>query len=288
MVKLENVSTRELLDYYKRHGKENVTYQYLYDLLSMHNVTNYQELKELIFGNSKELTGSSVMIELMSKLKRVELLIQSYDLCFKNPDVFTFDNYSHSDLDSKTISVTDSSNKGDILLFSSPFLKGGTRKNGIKNLSIEEIKYLLKHVDDNRLVNNLLSKKRGFGPDINKRVYDSICFYEEQVLRCALETDEREIDLFGIDRSEKREIVESQLKEICEYIVDTGNILVWGELTDNHKKRIITAAMSTRGEYTQRDRDTLINTISNYTTLSELKDGVVKKKVLDRFIVKKK
>lgn len=287
MIRLENVSTKNLLDYYSRYGKKNELYQYIYNLLSIHNITNYQELKELIFSNSKELLESSVMIELMSELKRVELLIQSYDMCNSIPDVFTFDNYSHSELDDKTINVTDSSNKGDILLFSSPFLKGGTRKNAIKDLSISEIKYLLGHVNDTNLI-NLLSSKRSYGDSINRRVYDSICFYEEQVLRCADETSERGIDLFGLDRLEKREIVESELKEICEYIIDTASILVWGELTDNHKKRIITAAMSTRGDYTQRDRCTLIDTISNYTTLSELKNGVVKRKVLDRFIVDKR
>ncbi|MBQ2873273.1 MAG: hypothetical protein IJE89_04680 [Bacilli bacterium] len=288
MIKLENVSTRELLDYYKRSGSKNNLHKYIYAILSTANVTNYQELKQLVFSNREELKDSAVMLELMSKLKRVELLITSYDMCFKNPDIFTFDNYDHSDLDSETINVTDGNNKGEILLYSSPFLKGGTIKNAINNLSIAEIKYLLGHVNDIRLVNNLLSKKRGFGPDINKQVYDAICFYEDQVLRCADETLDRGINLFEIDKLEKREIVESEIKDIAMYLIDTADTLVWGDLTDTHKKRIMTSALSTWGEYTQRDRGILIDTISNYTTLSELKDGVVKKKILDRFIIKKR
>ena len=287
MLKLENVSTLKLLNSYKRLSSKSELYRCIYEFLSINNISNYKELKELLFSNHKELINSAIMIELMSELKRVELLIQSYDMCFKNPDIFTFDNYSHSDLDNKTISVTDSANKGDILLFSSPFLNGGARKNGVKYLSIAEIKQFLEHVEDTHLV-NLLSSVRSLGPVISKRIYDSICFYEEQVLRCADETCERGIDLFGIDRLEKREIVSSELKEICEYIVDTASILVWGELSDFQKKRLITTAMSTRGEYIQRDRNILVDTISNYTTLSELKDGVVKKKTLDRFIVKKR
>lgn len=46
------------------------------------------------------------------------------------------------------------------------------------------------------------------------------------------------------------------------------------------------AVLSMRGEYVLRDRRKLIDTISNYTTLNELRDDVVKKKTLDRFIVR--
>lgn len=287
MIKLENVSTKRLLDYYERSGRKNNLHKYIYAILTAANVTNYQKLKQLVFSNREELKNSALMLELMTEVKRVEMLVSSYDMCYKNPEIFTFDNYSHSDMDRDTIDVTDSNNNGDILLWKSPFLVGSSRLNQIKNLSIAEIKHLLGYVDERRL-ENLLSSKRGYGPAINKQVYDSICFYEEQVLRCANETSEREINLFEIDKLEKREIVESEIKDIAEYIVDTGETLIWGDLTDNHKKRIIRAVMATRGEYTQRDRNRLVDTISNYTTLSELKDGVVKKKTLDRFIVKKK
>ena len=284
---LKDVSTKNLLDYYKKSGNKNDLHKYIYAILSDANVTNYEELRELIFSNREELKNSDILLELMIEFRRLQALVTHYELCYKNPEIYTFDNYSHGDIDGDTIRETDTSNRGNILLYQTPFVTGGAIKNTIRDLSISEIKHLLGHVDEKRL-KNLLSAKRGFGSSINKQIYDSICFYEEQVLRCADETTDRGINLFEIDKLEKREIVESEIKDIAMYLVDNADKLVWGDLTDTHKKRIVRAVLATRGEYTDRDRNRLIDIISNYTTLSELKDGVVKKKTLDRFIAKKK
>ena len=42
-----------------------------------------------------------------------------------------------------------------------------------------------------------------------------------------------------------------------------------------------------KSDYLRVIRQNMINVISNYTTLTELKKGVVKTKILDRFIVRK-
>ena len=150
---------------------------------------------------------------------------------------------------------------------------------------IAEIKELLGHIDYNDF-QNTFTRIRSFGSATGQKVVDAIKFYEQQVLRQAAETEERGINLFMLNKKEKDEIVESEIKYIAEYLIDNAKTLVWGNLTDTQKQRIMSAVLSTKGEYTQQDKKALINAISNYTTLSELEQGVIKKKTLDRFIVR--
>lgn len=89
-----------------------------------------------------------------------------------------------------------------------------------------------------------------------------------------------------LNKKEKEEIVESELKEIVEYLLDNAEQCVWGNLPSSKKIQMLRTIYATRGEQTLEDRKRLVNAISNYTTLSELEQGVVKKRTLDRFIVR--
>ena len=85
---------------------------------------------------------------------------------------------------------------------------------------------------------------------------------------------------------EKDKIVCAQIENIVKYIVENADVCVWGELSDAQKKRLVTAVNTYSGYENQAIREKMIEVVSNYTTLSELKNDVVKQKTLDRFIIK--
>lgn len=154
------------------------------------------------------------------------------------------------------------------------------------NYSIYLIKHYLEHITEYGLDNVFITHVHSFGPSSTRQVVKSVKFYEEQVLRQALETNQRGINLFTLNKNEKERIVEEEFNDIVEYLVDNANECVWGELTDSQKRRMLESTISLRKEEQLKVRRCLIDMISNHTTLSELEQGVVKKRTLDRFIVR--
>lgn len=283
MIKLENISMERLISYVKQLSQRDVTMKYIYNLLVEYEIYDYQRLKDLLdSGNIKidEARGFLIreLFEIQNDIKMANL--NGYD-----SEIFSFDMYKNSEVDDRTLRITDSSNNGDVLLYTCPMVRGGARINQLKYMSIEHIKYLSSHLSSYNL-ENALTFKRNFGITTVKRVVDCVNFYEQQVLRQANETSECGINLFMLNKKEKDEIVESQIKDIVEYLVDNASVCVWGNLPSSKKIEMLRSIFAVRGEYLLENRQRLINAISNYTTLSELEEGIVKKKTLDRFIVR--
>ena len=283
MIKLENVSTERLIGYVKRSSAHNQMLKYVYELLISYDVRDYQRLKKLL--DSENPKFDSVSGFLRDELLEVERDIKNANSLGLKPEIFTFDIYNGSLIEDNTLRITDQSNYGDVLLYTNPMERGGARINQLRYMSIDEIKHLASHLSSYKL-QNAFTKRRNFGIDTVKRVVDRVNFYEQQVLRQASETDKRDINLFMLNKREKDEIVESQIKDIVDYLIDNAEECVWGNLPSTQKLRMMRAVLALRGENALEDKRRLINAISNYTTLSELEQDVIKKKTLDRFIVR--
>lgn len=283
MIELKHISTERIFDWAERFQNRDKTAKTIYDLFVKYDIIDFQKLKDLMTEQKQEF--ESVSYALRRELYGVEFLLKEKNELGIEPEIFTFDRYQSSKVDIQTLQFTDQENYGDILLYSCPTIRGGARINRLKPMSIEEIKYLASHLSQYHF-DNSLSTRITFGIDTVKRVVECIKYYEEQVLRQAQETEERGINLFLLNKEEKDEIVESQYKEIIEYILDNAEKCIWGNLPSSKKIQMLRTINAIRGYGILEDRRRLVNAISNYTTLGELKQGVVKKRTLDRFIVK--
>ena len=283
MIKLEHVSTGRIFNYAKNFKDREIRAKTIYELFIKYDIRDYQRLKDLL--NSQKEEFKSVSYFLKNKLYEVEFELKKKNELDVEPEIFTFETYKNSGLDNETLKLTDRENNGNILLYSCPTIRGGARINRLKYMSIDEIKKLASHLSEYHFENEL-SMQRNFGIDTVKRAVDVVKFYEEQVLRQAKETEERDINLFLLNKDAKDEIVESQFKEIIEYLLDNAEQCIWGNLPNTKKLQMLRAIYAVRGEGVLEDRRRLVNAISNYTTLSELEQGVVKKRTLDRFIVR--
>lgn len=288
MIKLENVSTNELIKNNKEIWREESWNAY--KVLVRNNIKDYKQLKEFLETTHPDLDIEGVRYYLSWELTFMERRINHANQLGKEPKLFTFD----ETIDDKRISITDERNKGKVLLTSSPLiLHSGIE--AIRKLSISEIKHCLSHINSNSLRSEILNFIK---IKEQEKLLNAIRFYDEQVIRQSLETEESDINLFFLNKKAKTEIVESQLTEIATYIVDTAKECIWGRLTNVQKKQIISAILTNQD---QKTRGSLINAISNYTTLKELEQGILKeqeipeiingtiktktKKPIDRFIV---
>lgn len=283
MIKLENVSTWRFLSYAKTLSSYNEGYKRVYNLLIQFGIKDYQMLKDLLDSDNKESIELRSILEL--ELINVENKIKDANILGMEPEIFVFDDYNSSFVDDITLQKTDKLNGGDALLIVSPIGRRGAIGGQLQQMSIEMVKYLLSHLDSDTL-NNALTIKRSFGIETVKKVVEKIQLYNEQVLRQASDVRENGINLFFANKSMKDKIVCEQLKDIVEYILDNASECVWGKLSDTQKLKMMSAVLPKRGECINMDKKCLIDVISNYTTLSELKQGVIKKKTLDRFIVR--
>ena len=103
-----------------------------------------------------------------------------------------------------------------------------------------------------------------------------INLYDEQVVRQRLShNNANDCNLFTLDQNSKKLILLEQLKDIVEYLFDTTEGCIFGELNPTSKSKIASAAISTNGEENERTRTNLISMLSDYTTLEELEKGIL-------------
>lgn len=226
--------------------------------------------------------------ENLSKLRKA-LSVTHYksgEITFKTND------YENSTIDRSILVKTDKSNDCyDLILNSPTTIVSCYKKDDLRRTSIYDAKRLLEMSVFNKrrgiVENALTSSLPYFGNKDAIKFRDAINFYEEQVLRQATETDDLEQNLFALNKEAKELIVCDNYKEIVDYFNDNAEEFVWGVCSSNAK--MVLERSKARKTYQQlRISENLVRIVSNYTTLGELEKGVIKTKVLDRFITKKK
>lgn len=155
----------------------------------------------------------------------------------------------------------------------------------IKNKNITFLRHLLSHTTfDGENAINLLHH---IGNKKIERVLNALKLYEEQVLRQANETD---VNLFYLDKNEKRKIVYDQFEDYIEYFLSHSDEynFIWGNI---NKATIMylngCLSSSAYNAISEKIKKILIETFTNYLTLEELENGVIENHTLDRFILEK-
>ena len=252
MIKFDNVAIGSL--------KLGFYLPMIYDEIKERNLRTVQDLVDAI-ETSPEVNWHGVE-DLIWKMSRCMVKENARG---KEPIIYETNKYKDS-----TLNYTDSLNDGSCLLLSSPTLYNATSYVYISDLSIEALKRCLTLTDfygDNYLVRYA----RNIGSKKALNLVNLINMYTEQVERQAKLTNLRDINVFKFQHDEKENIVSNNYGKIIEYLVDDKDDFVWGILSDSNRKMYL----SSIDNYNQMDcliRDRMIRNVTNYTTLSELKD----------------
>lgn len=288
MITLENISTSKLYsnlwDRAKNSSNESIKSRYLdvITLLSEYNVEDYQSLKDLLDTENPKFN----ILLFKQELKKVEKRINEANILGIEPEIYIPTGYSEDKRYDETLKITDDQTLGNVLLMTRPIKKPSKQQQVINRYSISELKFALSHLQSD-LRNDFRYANTYFKKEDMEKLITLIKFYESQVLRQIQEIEKSNPNLlptnaFKYNEDLKQEIVESQLKEIAEYLVDSGTTYIWGSLSDLEKQKLI-KVVKLPHHFARRQ---FITAISDYTTLTELEQGIVKKKTLDRFIVK--
>ncbi|MBE6156708.1 MAG: hypothetical protein E7161_03070 [Firmicutes bacterium] len=293
MIKLEQVSTARLIDYLRYsyvHNRKPQTQREIeinrcYEVLIKYNITNFGQLKDYIDSGLVEF-----QIEYLKKsLLEIEIAVFEAARTGNEPVLYSADDYAEFDTDRETLNITDKETNGGILLCGNILSRRTSQRNVLKTYSIYELKQLLNNVvvtrckfrGENALVHNL----KEVSDEAALRVRDAINFYERQVIRQADEYQwSRGVNLFRIDKDLKIEAIKEQIYDVIMYLLDNAEECVWGTFTANQKRLLDKSIHGSRNYEAQTAHDNMVEAISNYTTLGELEEGLVRTRVINRFI----
>ena len=265
MITLENVSVKRLMLDSK-----------ILKLANKENVNSVEGLVRLSLEHP-EYNWTRLLIE-------VEHLKKSVDQANKKgyePQVYMTKGYTD-----ETLEKQDEKNMGSVLLLDNPTQYPSYRFSTLKGSSITTIKQDLSHTfEDGK--NYLQSGYRNIGSGRILKILSAIEMYEAQIERQAKLTDDKNIDLFRLDRVEKRAVVMDMYNEIVNYLVfNTEESLFWAKLTETQKRKYLSSIVNQKeSDIILRERFTKM--IADYTTIKELEDVANHDlHVLQRFIVK--
>lgn len=283
MIKLEDISI------YRFKAGLFFEYRKLFELLENYNVENYQQLSNLIeYCDSIELDYLILLKKELTKVIEQIQRLNKLDINYKNDTCF-YSLFDNTEIDKFSLEKTDKEILCNRLIFLNPnSFYTSVKMNDFFCFSVYQTKSMINKYwfSDNskKIQNALIANIRGFGANDIKKVRQAIVYYEQQVIRQAMECRLDNVNYFDLNKKEKEMIINDNYKEIIEYLVSVANVCIWGNLTDSNKKRLL-KSISTKGFELGIIRENYINILSDYTTLSELENGKISSKILQRFII---
>lgn len=195
------------------------------------------------------------------------------------------DGYQKFNLDNQTkkaLEYTDQSTNAKKLLINRDLVD---KDRIIDKLSIFELKQCLSIcLCDNE--NNPINELLGFDYKDIPEILKAIRYYEIQNIRqlCEAENITENTNIFTINHDTKFKLVELNIFTIIDYFSKQEGRFIWGTMDEKQKSALIQIVMfSERSPETKKH---FIDAIADYTCLKDYPNYQIKKKALDRFIIK--
>lgn len=307
MIKLENISVLDLIYHpngAKRLGEKDSA---IIEFLRKYNIRSYGELEaSLEDGKFDKTITIDTFHSLQYALDAAKERITTLDKDSVIPEIYTFDTLDKFGIDNKTSNITDTNNQANVLPYAQPF-SVGVLNNYLKSISIAEAKQRLSQYyigEYNRLYNSF-EVGRTIGRKKAKHIAELMRFYDEQVVRQSLTNPNvRDCNLFTIDLEPRIEIVNSQIKDITEYLFEVGDEYIFGKNTPTTKKKMDFVMGNIRSESSEEIRRRWGEMLAYFCTLEEagrnilaeqeipviIGDSITRTKTrpIDRFITKRR
>lgn len=292
MIELKNISTLDLVGIEAIKKNPKGLSKKNFKLIKENKITNYQELRDFYdkLHSSVSVCKPEVFCETDGLKKFMLDTEEAIKYSYREPELFEYDEFNdvffdHDIVDKNTAAID--------LLYGSPlecrFNDSKKRNKAISPFSVYELKQCLTHCDTYGK-NLLKSLCKIYDNEEIKRILVAIAMYEEQLQRQVLELNghesKKDIEhLFDYNSFEKYNYILKQIKEISDYFTVNAKELVW---ENEPGKDISRLRFSVYNHSLQdvRNREIVSSALSKYVSLEEAKNGLVRTKTLDRFIVK--
>lgn len=265
MVSFDKIST---LDYIQSHLNDDDKRFFI-----RNGLVDYQKLEDFIVKNPGWKFSKAG--EHLKKVKE-RFLASDQDA---ERTIYTIPTYSDP-----ALSFTDEFVKGNSLLVYNPTSATRCMADHLGRISVLEIKHRLTHL--NVYLRNLMEAYQNMSPARARVVQRAIYLYNEQIERQALETNERDINLFTYMYDERKEMVREQIDEVIEwFLVNDIEETIWCKMSDTQKRKFANA-INGKLKVDIELREELINIVAKYVSVSEAIGDLAEGDTLKRFVLK--
>ena len=254
-----------------------IPYSFVEDLFRKMNIKTVGDLRKAVL-EQPNCFNYFIKENCNKVLRKANFLEEKYSL--KETSTLPFQNLDMISKEEKETSEKNTQGK-ELILESLVGQCGRNTFNFLLDLSVFDIKKLFYY--QNSTSKPLILAAENIGLYNLEVIKYAIKLFEEQLIRQNEEEHPFGADLFHLNYDEKRAIVIEELSSYIDYLETNADRCVWG---DNNKVKIryMREALISKSVAAIRNKERMINTFTNYTTLIELEMGVIKNKTLDRFI----
>lgn len=273
----------------------NIASLNLKKIIEKYEIRNFQDLKD--FASSKNDLDTDTYLETMSLLRKADKTLVNL-----NNGIFLVKVYNwldnENDVLNNLIIKTDKEVLASFLpcILTSP--SGSIKQASLRKVNIYDLKYLSSKITyDGK--NALIKLIYGIGQKNIAKIEDKINFYNEQLQRVFKENPDIKENLFFLHQEEKKEIIKDNFKDIIRQLFSLGDKFIFGKVANGPS--FAESLIKLYNYYKDYDYNVykhinkndlynyrcilipLIELITNYTTLEELKSGSITN-VLKRFV----
>lgn len=214
-------------------------------------------------------------------LRRCHLLVARFERDTAHLEFDRFETYANSEFDQEKLLQVDMFTPAYVLMLENIFWGEDQGYRRIRTFNVDLVKHLASHTDDRNGI--LIERYYRFGKAHSLDLVPAINYYDAQVIRQAKEVaGDIPQDLFYINQDERKEIVRENIRDYLRFLFNRSNHFVFGSLTDRQIDMLVS---TTKEQHIKRARESIINDIALYSTMSELDVDGVPELSLSRFIL---
>lgn len=262
----------------------------LKEILKNFEIKNFQELKD--FTLPENFPNADLYLEALSLLQKAENTMFNINNERWLVKVYNWPG-SENDHFQRLVTKTDQEILASFLPYRLTNPSGYINHGYLEKINIYNLKYLASKITfDGK--NALIKLIFGIGSKNIAEMIDNVAFYNDQLQRVFKENPETNENLFLINKDEKEKIIKENFEDIVRQLFSLGKNFIFGATYSGGPglaKAIIKAYnIFSKGDFSPKKSYTyhcvacpLIELLSNYTTLEELKNGP-SSLVLKRFV----
>lgn len=241
------------------------------------NLGNFSQLEKMI------IEGQEVPVYFKELFNLTKKYINKRHMVTKKPQTYTRNNLG--EIDEIDLEITENEILAKNLILNA-VVDDSWRVTflNIGELNIKKLRYFLGHTTpDGNMSLKLFDK---IGNKALQKVIKGLCYYEDQIIRQNLEKHEVGTNLFTLNQKEKQNIVEKELNEFVEYLLSFSYDFIWGKRNETVNK-LLEDCLIRRSKNAIKNKQRLVEILTNYMTLRELENNPIENHTLDRFMLTK-
>lgn len=242
-------------------------------IIHQYEIKDFLDLKILIEAGESEFLTNFWLDELAHASRRLE------DLKGEYLPVYSSTMYANNGFDPAIFSPCENNISASLLPITSPYNTSLNTNDRIKDFTVADVRAMLEKVTCYK--KNGLCTVNGIGSSKVAHIFDTLQFFEEQMIRIANSANgSLDENSFFKDSALKRQAILDDIRNILITLFNMSDSFVWGSTSASVKEKLFACATTNKENAAKKK---LLSYLSNYTTLEDYQNEQTLERALRRF-----